>query len=106
MSKIENPFTNSEIQEIFNNQLNKVPFEVIKNVKDDEGKKWELKLDGRFIPDYCFDIWHDYYIVGFDKMNSTGGLCFAVNRFETLDELRQKIFKSFGLIERSQLSFF
>lgn len=105
MSDINNPFTNGEIKEIFEKQKNKIPFEIKKSVKDEQGKKWNLRLSGRFIPDYCYDIWKDDYIISFDKSNSTSGTGYANNRFETVDKLKQNIFSAFGLTE-TQLSFF
>lgn len=103
--KIDNPFTNGEIKEIFEKQKNKIPFEIKKSVKDEQDQKWDLTLSGRFIPDYCYDIWKDDYIVGFDKMSSTSGSGYGSNRFETVDKLKQEIFSAFYLVE-SQLTFF
>ena len=105
MSDINNPFTNAELKEIFENQKNKIPFEIKKSVKDEQGELWDLKLSGRFIPDSLFDIWNDDYIVDFDKMTSMSGACHACNRFENFDKLKQEIFNAFDLVE-SQLTFF
>lgn len=105
MSDINNPFTNGELVQIFENQKNKIPFEIKKSVKDEQGKKWNLRLSGRFISDYCYDIWEDDYIIDFDKSDSTSGMSYANNRFEKFDELKKEIFRAFDLIE-SQLTFF
>ena len=32
---IENPFTNSELNDIFQKQKEKIPFEITKNIKDE-----------------------------------------------------------------------
>ena len=104
-NSIDNPFTNSELRHIFENQKNKIPFEIKKSVKDEQGKEWDLKVKGRFISENYFYIWHDDYIVDFDKMTSTSDTCHACNRFENFDELKKEIFNSFDLVE-SQLTFF
>lgn len=37
---IENPFTNAELNDIFQKQREKIPFKIIKNVKDECGKEY------------------------------------------------------------------
>ena len=103
---IENPFTNAELNDIFKNQREKIPFEITKNVKDEDDKKYKLSINGRFIPTDYYDIWHDDYIVDFDKSYATGGRSYASNRFETFDELKNEIFSAFDLVECSQITLF
>lgn len=103
---IENPFTNAELNDIFKKQKEKIPFKIIKNVKDECGKEYELSINGRFIPTDYYDIWQDDYIVGFDKSYATGGRGYANNRFETFDELKNEIFSAFDLVECLQTTLF
>ena len=103
---IENPFTNSELNDIFQKQKEKIPFEITKNVKDECGKEYKLSIDGRFIPNDLSDIWQDDYIVEFDKSHKTGGRSYANDRFETFDDLKNEIFNAFDLVECSQMTIF
>ena len=102
---IENPFTNTELNDIFQKQREKIPFKIIKSVKDD-GKEYDLTINGHFIPTDYYDIWRDDYIVGFDKSYKTGGKGYANNRFETFDELKNEIFSAFDLVECLQTTLF
>lgn len=101
---IENPFTNTELNDIFEKQRKKIPFEFTKNVKDECGKKYKLTVNS-MSTDY-YDIWHDDYIINFDKSYATGGKGYACNRFETFDDLKNEIFSAFDLVECSQTTLF
>lgn len=103
--KIENPFTSSELEEMFENQKNKIPFELHKDVKASSGECIELKIHSMHTN--YLDIWKDDYIVSFHYNNrsSTYGFGFAKNRFDDFDEFKKEIFSIF-LIEEIQLSLF
>ena len=105
-AEIENPFYQSELNEMFEKQRDKAEFEVKKEVKDKSGKAWTLKVDGHSIGLDYYDIWHDDYIVGFDCHGSLEGSGYAKNRFDSVEAFKSEIFKAFGLTEPAQMTLF
>ena len=103
---IENPYTYIEIQDMFEKQRDKVPFEMIKDVQDDSGAKWKLTTSGRFIDKSCFDIWKDDYIVSFWKDTKNTGSSHPYNRFSDINDFKAKLFSCFGLETPTQISMF
>lgn len=104
--EFENPFHTSELNEMFEKQRNKVPFELKKEVKDENGKKWNLKIEGRTIGPQNYDIWHDDYIVSFDAHTNDEGHGYAKNRFPSVEALKKEVFTAFNLTEPAQMTFF
>lgn len=92
-----NPFTDYEIQEMFEKQLKKEPFEIRKTTKDENGKEYQLRIHGAFIPEFVRDIWNDDYIIHFDLDTKTSGQGYAENRFTTASDLKNEIFEAFHL---------
>ena len=105
-AEIENPFDNSELNEMFEKQRNIIEFDTKKEVKDKDGKKWSLTVDGRHIGEDNFDIWHDDYIVSFDCHGNLEGHSYAKNRFESIEAFKAEVFRAFGLTEPAQMTFF
>lgn len=102
--KIENPFTSAELEEMFENQKRKIPFELHKDVKASGGEKIELKIHS-IHTDYL-DIWKDDYIVSFHyNKTSTYGHGYAKNRFDNFQDFKNEVFSTFN-IEEIQLSLF
>lgn len=103
--KIENPFTSAELEEMFENQKNKIPFEFHKNVKASGGVCIELKIYSMHTNH--LDIWKDDYIVSFSYNNqsTTYGHGHAKNRFDNFQDFKNEIFSTFN-IEEIQLSLF
>ena len=98
-SRIENPYTNAELEEMFQKQLNKEYFEFKKNAVADNGVSYVLTVSGHKIEDEFYDIWKDDYIVSFDKLSKTDGKGHSSNRFKTFDDFKNEIFKAFDLVE-------
>lgn len=106
MNKIENPFSSSELQQMFEKQRDKQEFIVKKMAKDESGHQWVLTINGRKISAVNFDIWHDDYIISYDRCDKTSGGGYAINRVNTLEEFKAEIFKVFHLQEPAQMTLF
>lgn len=107
---IENPYTYSEIQDMFSKQRDKVPFDVRKNVTINNGEKWCFRIEGYSIKDNflnVMDIWKDDYILSFNADKKSGeGRGYCTNRFASFEEFKAEIFKCFNLEEQQQISMF
>ncbi|MEE1503102.1 MAG: hypothetical protein UGF89_02510 [Acutalibacteraceae bacterium] len=103
---IPNPFTNAELEDCFNKQLNKIPFELTKEVKTEGPKPIVLRLS--YLETDNKGVWNDTYIVDFsyDNRNTTYGCGYARNRFDNFETFKNEIFEAFGLEEETQLSLF
>lgn len=105
----ENPYTNIEIQDMFEKQRDKVPFELVKYVTDNDGDKWQLRIAGKSIKENTLnviDIWNDDYILFFDGDTKNKGYGHGHNRFTNIEDLKKHIFDTFHLEEPQQISFF
>lgn len=102
----ENPFSDIELNEIFEKQKNKVVFEMKKTAKRDDGKEFVLSVEGLFVPESCFHIWSDNFIVSFDAQAKNEGHGYAHRRFDSLEGLRAEVTKAFHLREEAQIRFF
>lgn len=103
--KIESPFSDAELQEIFEKQKAKIPFEAKKNVVVDK-KNGVIRISGKPLNESYYDIWNDDYILHFDIEFKTSGHGFGQNRFSTFDEFKEFVFKTFNLTEQAQISLF
>jgi len=103
---IPNPFTNAELEDCFNKQLNKIPFELTKEVKTEGPKPIVLRLSYIEVDDN--GVWNDTYIVDFsyDNRNTTYGCGYARNRFDDFERFKKEVFSAFGLEEDVQLRLF
>lgn len=102
----DNPFSEAELNELFEKQKNKVPFELKKAAKRDDGKDFTLSVEGHFVPESCFRIWSDNFIVSFDAQAKDEGHGYAHRRFDSLEGLRAEVTKAFHLREEAQIRFF
>lgn len=103
-SRIENPYTTAELKDMFQKQLNKVPFKITKETKDGK-EKVTLSIKGKATK--YLDIWHDDYVLLFDKEYKTSGSGSGKNRSKTFEDFKKLVFDWFGLEEaETQLTFF
>lgn len=103
--KMESPFSDAELQEIFEKQKSKIPFELRKNIVVDKNNG-VIRISGKSLNESYYDIWHDDYILHFDTEFKTSGSGFGHNRFSTFDEFKSFVFKTFNLTEQAQISLF
>lgn len=104
--RFDNPFSDLELNEIFEKQKNKVVFEMKKTAKRDDGKEFMLSVKGDFIPESCFHIWNDDFIVYFNSQAKDEGGGYARNIFSSINSLIAEVIKAFHLREEAQIRFF
>lgn len=102
---IQNPFTNTELQDMFAKQKNKIEFKVVKEIKH-QSKGIVLTVSSHITDN--LDVWPFGYFVSFsyNNRNTTYGCGCPYNPFDDFEKFKSKMFEIYNVEEDAQLSLF